>query len=79
MVSIRLDASITSTATPRTTVADWLRDPATVMGLSADYVERRKDGQPTAATQQNRGVAFMYLLDAADAIEDGAHLKDPHP
>lgn len=63
----------------RAAIADWLRDPATVMGLSADYVERRKDGQPTAATQQNRGVAFMYLLDAADAIEDGAHLKDPHP
>lgn len=58
----------------RAMIAAWLRDPATVMALCEEYVVRRKDGQPTAGTQHNRGVAFMYLMDAADAIERGDHL-----
>lgn len=61
----------------RAAIVAWLRDPGTVMSLSQEYVERRKDGQPTAATQQNRGVAYMYFMDAADAIARGAHLLVP--
>lgn len=61
----------------REAVVAWLRNPRTSMTLLLDYVSYRKDGQPTALSQQNRGVGFMHLLDAADALERGAHLPTP--
>lgn len=70
------DVAAIAALAEREAVVRWLRDPVTVMALCSEFVVRRNNGQPTAGTQHNRGVAFLFLMDAADAISRGAHLLE---
>lgn len=50
-------------------IAQWIKQPETVMNLMKEWHSRDGQGNLTDTTRENIGVALIYAVDAATAIE----------